>query len=246
MSKTDCCCNTFLLLLLLLFCKTVSSQESALASSASYDKAIELFKVGVAANSLLYIGKEYPPYRGGIQGTPFFVSSEAQSTDLFYDGNLYLNVPAFYDLVRQQIVINRFDDNSRIRLLNEKIDYFIISGHRVENLFLTEVEGAVSDRIFYEVLLSGKTSVLVRRIKKIEMTLDPQDPPKFTERDELFVRTSDKLVPISRSASVLTVLGDRKDLVKTFIRKNKLKFKKDVENDLIKTVAYYNSLTDRE
>jgi hypothetical protein len=139
-------------------------------------------------------------------------------------------------------VINRYQDNTRIKLLNEKIRYFIIDGHRFENIVLAEDNGGDVNSGFYDIMFSGKASVLVSRIKKIEMTLNPEDPPKFKERYKIFIRKGNSMYLIDNTSSVLKALNDKKDLIKTFIRKNKLRFKTNAEEEMVKTVAYYNTL----
>jgi hypothetical protein len=47
---------------------------------------------------------------------------------------------------------------------------------------------------------------------------------------------------IDNTSSVLKALNDKKDLIKTFIRKNKLRFKTNAEEEIVKTVAYYGTL----
>ena len=37
-------------------------------------------------------------------------------------------------------------------------------------------------------------------------------------------------------------LIDKKDLVKSFIRKNKFRFKKNIESELVATAKYYSTL----
>ncbi len=224
------------------FNHTIAQTTSSNKSSA-YDNIKEYYQNEIGDKSHLYNGREYAKYKSGIQGTQFFISPEMQSSAIFYDGTLYEDVPLLFDLVRQEVVINRYDENTRIKLLNEKIKYFIISGHRFENIIANEENTKDISSGFFDIIFSGKASVLVSRIKKVEMTLNPEDPPKFTERDKIFILNGNSIYSIEKTTSILKALNDKKDLVKTFIRKNKFRFKNNTEEELVKAVAYYETLT---
>ncbi|MEO7393574.1 MAG: hypothetical protein ABIU11_01450 [Chitinophagaceae bacterium] len=227
--------------LLFTFNKT-AGQTSSLSNSASYNNVRSYYQNEIAENAYLFTGKEYTKYTSGIQGTPFFNSAEMQNCELFYDGTLYQDVPLLFDLVRQEIVINRYDDNTRIKLLNEKIKYFKIAGHRFDNIILSEGSNEDVSNGFYDIVFEGKASVLVSRVKKVEMTLNPEDPPKFAERDKIFIRNENQFYLVNNINSILNALKDKKDLIRTFIRKNKFRFKKNIEEELGMTAAYYETL----
>lgn len=227
---------------LLLIYKTPQAQPVLDSTNSSYSSTNNYYQNEIGDRSLLYLGKEYAPYRSGVQGTQFFLSPQMQNGTILYDNVLFENVPFLFDLVRHDVVINRFEDNTRIKLITEKIGYFIIAGHRFENLKFRGETSEESGSDFFDIVFHGKTDVLVNRIKKIEMTLSPEDPPKFTERDKFFIRNHDNIYAIDDIKSVLKALADRKDQVKLFIRKNKLKFKSDTEEEIVKIAAYYESL----
>lgn len=228
----------------LLFISNILQAQPVLdsANSSAYNNTNTYFKNEIGDKSLLYIGKEYPPYRSGIQGTQFFLSPQMQNGTIFYDHVLFENVPFLFDLVRHDVVINRFEDNTRMKLISEKIGYFIIADHRFENLKFRGSDTQEFENDFFDVVFDGKADVLVDRIKKIEMTLSPEDPPRFNERDKFFIRNDRGIYPIDDTKSVLKALSDKKDQVKTFIRKNKFKFKGNAEEEIVKIAAYYESL----
>ena len=236
-----CCLYPFAFIgLLFTFNKTIAQTTSSNQSSP-YNNIKAYYQKEIGDKSHLYIGKEYAKYKSGIKGTQFFISTQMQNSAIFYDGTLYEDVPLLYDLVRQEVVINRYDDNTRIKLLNEKIKYFIISGHRFENFAFRERNNHnIND--FYDIIFDGKADVLVNRIKKVEMTLNPEDPPKFTERDKIFIQNENNIYTVDKTNSILKALNDKKDMVRTFIRKNKFKFKNNAEEEIVKTVAYYETL----
>ena len=147
-----------------------------------------------------------------------------------------------YDIVRQVVVINQYQQDKRIQLLTEKVEYFIFNGHRFEIISQTGEEAVSTSKGLYDIAFTGKASVLVKRIKSIRKGLRAEDPNSFKEEDEYYLKKGKSLYNVSDKKSVLDVFNDKKDLVKTFTRKNNLKFKKDIEKDLITAAAYYSTL----
>lgn len=236
-------CLCPLLFIAVLFASNkINAQEEYPNQSPAYKNIKAYYEKEIGGDSHLFTGKEYPPYKSGIQGSQFFISPQMQNSTIFYDGAVYEDVPLLFDQVRQVVVINRYEDNTRIKLLNEKIKYFIISGHRFENIILSEGNIEDINSGFYDIIFSGRASAMVSRIKKVEMTLNPEDPPKFTERDKIFIRNRNIFFPVDNTASIIRALNNKKDLVRTFIRKNKFRFKKNTEEELVKTVTYYETL----
>src|SRR5450631_1679752 len=121
---------TFLLLTVLFPLNKTTAQTSSLQSIPdSFINVKEFFQNEIKEDAHLYTGKEFIKYSVNIKGHPFFETDQMQNGTIFYDGTLYENVPLLYDIVGQEVVINRFDSGEGIRLLNEKIKYFTFDGH---------------------------------------------------------------------------------------------------------------------
>lgn len=221
---------------------TLQAQGNGVIDSSAYQIAKTYFQNIVGAESHLYTGEAYPKYDAGIKGDPFFMVTQMQNGDIFYDGSLYKDVPMLYDISRDKIIINRYNGNERIQLLTEKIKYLAFEGHKFENFATTEGKEDNISKKLYDVLFNGKATLLVQRIKNIKHGLKAEDPYSFVEEDAFFIRNENNLFVVNNRNDVLPALNDKKNEVKAFIRKNRLKFKKNKEGDLIKTVNYYESL----
>ena len=219
-----------------------NGQTSSPDQSASLKNTIAYFQNEIGEDAHLYTGKEYTPYQKGIKGHPFFVPAQMQNSDIFYDGTLYTNIPLLFDIVRQEIVINRYNQNVRIKLLNEKVKYFTLGGHRFENIALTEGKDEYISNGIYDIVFDGKASVLVKRFKRIKYPLKAEDPPGFVEEDAFYIRNGNSFYAVDDRSSLLQALNDKRELIKTYIRKNKFRFKKNIEKELIMTAAYYSTL----
>ena len=235
--------TAFILISILFSFINTSAQTSPAESNLnSFISAQAIFQNEIKADSHLYTGKKFIPYSFNIKDHPFFETDQMQSGDIFYDGTLYKNILFLYDLVAQTLVINRFNSDERIQLLNEKIKYFTFDGHRFENIFSTGERDESITNTFYDVMFTGKASVLIKRIKHIKSGLKVEDPTAFLEEDELYVRKGKNLYAIDSRNSVEEAFNDKKALIKTFIRKHKFRFKKHIEKELLTTAEYYSKL----
>ena len=221
---------------------TTKAQTSFADSSSAAFNIQAYFQNEIKEDAHLYTGKEYRNYEPGIKGFPFFMNDEMLKGNIFYDGNLYKEVPMLFDIVRQQVVINNYNQDNRIQLLIEKIKYFTLNDHRFETISQAVGKEENISKGLYDVMYAGKASVLVKRIKNIKKGLRPEDPYSFIEEDELYIKNRKSLYSISGKNAVMNALDDKKDLVKTFIRKNRLRFKKNIEKDVIMTATYYSTL----
>jgi hypothetical protein len=241
---TNCRCLFISVLLLSFFAsnKTNGQTSSSSDQSASFKNTLTWFQNEIGEDAHLYTGKEYTPYEKGIKGDPFFVSAQMQSSDIFYDGTLYTNIPLLFDIVRQEIVVNRYNQNVRIQLLSEKVKYFTLEGHRFENIALAEGKEEYSSNGIYDVLFDGKASVLVKRIKRIKNPVKAEEPPVFVEEDVFYIRNGNSLYAVDSKGSLLQALNDQREPAKSYLRKNKFRFKKNIEKELIMIAAYYSTL----
>jgi hypothetical protein len=243
--------SCFLLFILpLTVCSLFVQAQNTTDRDAAFTNIEAYYQHKITDEAFLFTGKQYSPYEAGLIGTPFYKTDKMQKGDIFYDGNLYRNVPMLFDNVRQQVIINNYQHTAWLQLLSEKVKYFVFDGYRFErfDIFSNPNETAEATNAFYEIMFAGKTSVLVKRekiIKKGKKSDNPNfrsAPDFFIENDAFFIKNNNKLYPVSGKKDVINSLEDKKSSVKNFIRKNHLRFKKDFEKDLVTTAAYYSSL----
>src|ERR1019366_1566808 len=124
-----------LLAIIFPFYKTAAQTSAIQSVPDSFINARAFFQNEIKEDVHLYTGKEFIKYSVNIKGHPFFETDQMQNGTIFYDGTLYENVALLYDIVSQEIVINRYNSDERMKLLNEKIKYFTFDGYRFENIF---------------------------------------------------------------------------------------------------------------
>ncbi len=120
-----------------LFCLSFSSNsiiaQAPLADSSHYNLALNHLYTSyinaIGENTHLLNGSEYNEDHPGISGNQYWYSNIPQPGSIYYDGVFYRDVLLMYDIVRSDVVIRNKQQLS-IKLLNEKINYFIL-GNKV-------------------------------------------------------------------------------------------------------------------
>jgi len=193
------------------------------------------FSVGCFAQELhIYNGSEYTAFYRGMRNHPFLISDSTETGDVFYDGALYKNLKLGYNIADNQLYFRYEKPGYNIRLLNEKITYFIINGRRFENLSVN----VNLNQPFYELLYSGHIKVYAVREKVMRQPLRAEDPLYFREFNRYYVSYKGNLTQVNNLASVLAALPDKENITRRWIRSQNLKFKKQPDNSIVKVVEY--------
>ena len=251
MLKGFMCGTNTCLLKFLLFCSLYVNIAGAQALSNDPQKnslnlsyPVRLYYNAIGENAHIYNGYEYMTPDRNTRGTPYFASDAPYPANLLYDESYYQNLPILYDQVRDLVVINRLDQNFKISLISQKLVSFSFHGHDFIRITRDSSRGVELATGFYDRVYAGKSTVLVRRKKFV------QDMVEYTvtilsykEQYSYYVKFEGKYREVNNKSSVLNLFKSRKSEIKSYLRKNKLKFKSDFEKTLITTSAYYDQLT---
>ena len=212
---------------------SVFLQQAVAAASRAYKKEI-------AENLHLYNGSEYLRQGHGVKGFPFFQSAELLKGDVFYDGNLYHDIGMQYDLEEDNLVISDYSGNVFIRLVKEKLPWFMIDGHRF--VLLTEGTGLPLAG-FYEQLHAGVVNAYVKRQKKMALSVNASDnDASYLMSNTWYIEKQGVFFVVTGERAVLSVLNDKKDLLKKYIRSARLSFKKDPDRFIARVTDYYTQI----
>jgi len=226
-----------------LFTKGQVISNDTLFLQQAVDSTVSVHRTSLRENLRLYNGIAYNVTYDGAKGFPYFDSESMQKGNIFYDGTLYNNVPLFYDLVSDELITESYDHQYNIQLLSDKISYFTIAGHQFVYLLKDSTHGAFMNTGFYDLLYRNKSLVLVKREKKLKEIAKAEGiDAKFIPYAFYFMRLNDTYHKINSSATLLDAFGDKKNIIRSYLRKNNFRFKKDPENTMVKAAGYYDQL----
>ena len=216
------------ILILLIVPAILSYGQALLQDSALHEQAmnnvIALYKDAMKENLRLYNGREYLYSGHDAKGFPYFKSSDILKGTVMYDENIYTNVPMYYDLVNDALVIKDYTQNFPIKLLTEKIKYFVIDGDKFINAAADSAFTADMAKGFYEELYRNKTIVFAKKQKIVSQKTSSEGSEfSYKEFDAYFIYYNGKIDKVSSEKSVLNVFKKRKNELRRFINTNKLK-----------------------
>jgi hypothetical protein len=235
------------LLCCLVFVKIAGAQEltnDSLSNSLYNAYPVKLYFNAVGENAHIYNGYEYFTPDRNIKGSPYYLSDGPSPSNLAYDDSYYQNIPILYDIVKDQVVINRLGQNYKISLVSDKLSSFTFRNHEFIRISRDSANGIQLTTGFYDRLYNGKTTVLVKRKTRLRETyIYSQIAYEYVQEDIYYLVFAGQIVQVDGKSSVLKLFNSRKSEIKAYIRKNKLNFKSDFEKTLIATSAYYDQLT---
>jgi hypothetical protein len=223
---------------LLFLCNTASSQPSVLdtASEASAT-AVRTYNKILPVEKAIYTGPEHVSYLPSYEGFAYYLSKEWQSGSVLYDGLLYEGQLLLYDLVKDKLVLKRYDGFA-IELRSEKVSYFTIPGHTF--IYKNGGNKGVKEG-YYELLASGALTMLARHTKTlVERAEDTQVRQYFTEGTAYYAIKDSKAYSIHNLSSALEPVDSGKGAIQKYLKQQGIRFKKDRARALVVIADYYN------
>lgn len=227
--------------------RTNLSAQDHSADSSFFSKAVSSarsqYMKSMGTGSYLYNSVAYERYWNGMVGHPFFISEEFRQGNLYYNGVLYEDVPLMYDLSRDQLITKNFLKELNVKLLGEKVGYFIIGKNYFTRVVADSNNSSSIPTGFYERLYKGSVTVLGKYEKKIEHSLRAEDKiTKLVEHDHYFIEKDGKYHLITGESDLLSLFKEQRGELRKFLNRREINFKKDPAGTIVQAVTYYEQL----
>lgn len=239
--------STLALFFLFLIVGQAFGQSSGSDSSfvdRSLANAIAKYNTSIRDQSLLFNGVQYKEIPEPYEGHPFFESEYIEEGAISYYGESYQNVPMQYDLVRDELIIEHYDQKGYVGLVKlhqERIASFSLLDH---NFIRLKSESTGLRDGFYDLLYDGKVKVLAKRKKSVSEDLSQQQlTVSFPERNSYYLFKDNKYHSIRNKKSMLKVLENKRKELNQFAKKPKLDFKLNRENAMVRVAEYYDQIS---
>jgi len=217
-----------------------AQQEEDVFYERSLDTTIAFYKTSVAENLQLYNGSEYHIAGHNVAGFPYFETDSFMVGSISYYHKSYTNVLLQYDIVKDVVIIKDYKQNYFIQLISSDIDSFSILNKTFVPLSGDQNNYGVAPG-FYEILYNGNVSLYAKKQKaEVQSINEGVAESKYVETNSYFLKKNGLFYEIENESSLLNVLNDKVNIVRKFAKENRIDFKNDFENALVKTVAYYS------
>lgn len=212
------------------------------SSATGIASALVVFNQSLDQTDILYNGREYFRYPPGIDGHGYLGINDWQPCQVAYGGLHFAQVAALYDMVKDELVIRHFSGMRSVQLVKEQVSRFSFGTQH-----FVRIDGDSSGAMtpgFYEVLYDGRSQVLARRTKSIvERVGADRIESKFVQKNRYFVRVNHRVAPVNKEEDLLALMGSQRKAIQQYLRKNKLRFRKEQEQTLIQATAQYDAST---
>ena len=227
---------------------TVLFAQSALRDSLwtlrIKETTINMYYGSIKGNAPFFNGAEYTGHGQNIIGHPFFGSGNTFSGFLEYDGVLYNNVSMQYDIVDDAIIISDFTNNYFIRLNSKKIGRFSLYNFEFIQPSFYQGASKIPQDGFFQQLYNGSTIVLVKRKKVVihKTTIEEKLNDRYGQFNSYYIRKGNDYLSIGRKKDIIQAFADKKNEIRKFIGENNLNFRKQPDEMLVRTAAYYDQI----
>lgn len=206
------------------------------------ENTITAYQKAIGAQSKLYRGLGFEFYDVTSKSSPYFKDSIAFTNgSVTYDGAVYKNIPLLYDLHKQLVVTYLYNNITKISLLNDYVTEFDVRGHHFINYKPDSVNRKM-DAGYYDVIYNGKRQLLARRTKSRQE--ESQTLMKiFIPSTDYYIKMGDKYIAVNSKSKLLDLLKDKKNELKKYISSANIDFSEDKEKSILKTVTYYDQIS---
>jgi hypothetical protein len=221
-----------------------SSPDDSLSLAKTVNNTLSIYFQSAGDQSRLYNGTEYTGYPFNFaEGSPFFLTNQPQKGSVMYDGVEYRDVNLQYDELSDKIIMQ--DENHRIQLSNERISRFAIGNNQFVSIVNDSLDPSAPATGFYNILYEGNPAVLKKEIKSIRQIYSySQEATRLIDvKTNYYFRKNNQYTRIDNQKELLNFFPDRKKEIQHYIKTNKLGFKKDPDNLLVKVAVYYDQQT---
>lgn len=233
--------NYFLVFICFITTSTsLSAQANSVSTTSKWGQQIFLSDVN---------GRAFENKYADVSGSAYLYPNFKFATIVLKDGRTYNNVQARLNLVEHEV--NFIASNGEQGYIGKGMVTSILfndtTKEGIKSLFFQTGFTAIDNQTaihFYQVIVSGKLSLLKSMNKNIEERLNELSGEKskeFAQRENLYVLNEGSLKRVKKDADFfINTMANQKDAINQYIRSNKLNFKN--EEHLKKLVEFYNSL----
>jgi len=182
-----------------------------------------------STDDLLVNGQLYIPTRPRAKGSPYYGEKQFVEGSVQIKGRQFENVLLMYNLENQRLILRAAVETGKyvtILLNSDLIDYFIIDGLHFINAgkYVNGDESAG----FYAAVYHGHFDFLIKFEKEFRAVYDNQTPNgSYTGmKSDYYLFDGDNLVNVSKKKALLEYFLTEKKEIKSFMRKQKIAYKK--------------------
>lgn len=194
----------------------------------------------------IYNGRIWKNTYSRIRGDAYFLTGEFMNGTVVFNDKSYYNLKIKYDIFLDEVIL--YINPKTIIILNKEMTDRFSFEHEGNKYNIVNLGRDTSGMVdgYVNLLYDGPTSFYVKYIKKIEPLAEERRYDRFSEMHRMYLRQDSLLVNFSSKQGLFRILGNRKDELKDFIKKNRLKITRKEPYTFIPLFEFYDSLPENE
>jgi hypothetical protein len=191
---------------------------------------------------ILYNGRVWRNLHYMVKEDQFFLSKEFLPGSVTIGGKTFNNLQVRYDIYSDQIMIPIYH-GPILQLNKEMVDSFSISFMNEKWRFINIRKDSLNlINGYVNVLYKGKSELYVKYIKAIALLAVDKKYDKFYQLQKVFFVKNNTPYHITGERNLLKLFGEDQQLVKDYVKKNRLVLSKKRPESFIPAIQFYDNL----
>jgi len=195
----------------------------------------------VKENQFLHNGKIWKNVYYQVHGNQFLFANGFLSGSITISGKTFDNIDLKYDIFKDEL-LTPVNPGIILQFNKEMVDSFSLN-FQSKNFRFIKLKDKDGQEIYYSVLYKGKTALYLKYYKKIEKLADAGQYDQFYQYSKLFLVRNNDIVQINGKNDLLKAIEDQHDLIRAFIKKNKLSVSEKIPESFIPILRYFDGLS---
>ncbi len=196
----------------------------------------------ITDNQILYNGRVWENLYYMVKEDQFLFSKVFLPGSLTIRGKTFTNVSIMYDIYKDEI-LTPISPRGILQLNKEMVDSFSLRFQNKSYLFIRMPEDSLKGlKGYLNVIYKGKTALYIKYEKKIEKLGDEGKYDKFYQVRQIYLVKDNRINLITSKRDLINVLNEDKELIKDFIKKNKLTVSKENPESYIPVIRYFDTI----
>jgi hypothetical protein len=227
-------------------CFAQKASNDSTVSSVVESYVVNHYNKSVGQQSRLYNGAEYIPYSPLIKNNANFLDlKDLRPGTVKFDGYTYTKVSMLYDLYKDLLVVQLYNNFSRYTLTSERVSSFDLEGHHFVYIAADTVSNNTAFASgFYDQIYGGKTESIARYVKTIQNLSSGNDIETYftPAKKQLFIKKGAGYYPVSSEGDVVKLFKEHKKELQQYIKNNGIDFRGSPEKALASMASYYDHI----
>ena len=194
-------------------------------------------------NQILYNGKVWRNLYTNVKGDQFLFSKSYLPGSLTIDGKTYNGLRINFDIYNDEITTPK-NDGTILQLNKEMVDSFtLVYEFKTYSFRNTQADSLALIKGFVNVLYKGKSALYVKYRKELDMLAVDDKYDLFFQTHKIYLVKNSTVFQVSGKSDLLKAFPEEKILLKTFMKKNRIKVSRKVPESFIPVIRYYDSIS---